>query len=49
MTRKEFGDKMDSVYGAVRNTYGYGDDADELIDFLGDAVDYAYGELVEAE
>lgn len=49
MTRKEFGEKMDSIYGAIRNTYGYGDKADELIDFLGEATDYGYGEMVKAE
>ena len=49
MTRKEFGEKMDSIYGAIRNTYGYGEDAEALIDFLDQAIDYGYGEMVKAE
>ena len=49
MTRAEFSDKMNSIYGAIRHTYGYNDDADALIDFIIDATDSYYGEKVEAE
>lgn len=47
MTRYDFKDKMDSVYGAVREVYGYNDDADNLIDFLMTVADYASGEMVK--
>lgn len=49
MTRAEFSDKMNSIYGAIRNTYGYDDNADELIDFIITATDPYYGEVVEQE
>lgn len=32
-------DKMDKIYEAVRKVYGYGDDGDELVDFLFDLME----------
>lgn len=32
----KFYQQIDLIYQAVRKTYGYGDEADELIDLLGE-------------
>ena len=31
--------KINKIYKAVRKTYGYGDDSDELVDFLFDLME----------
>ncbi len=32
-------DKIEKIYKAIRRTYGYGDDADELIDSLAELME----------
>lgn len=32
-------DKMEKIYQSVRKVYGYGDEGDDLIDFLYDLMD----------
>ena len=39
MTTEADSNKMDKIYEAVRKTYGYGDDGDELVDFLFDLME----------
>ena len=43
-----FKDKENKLYVAVRNTYGYNDNSDELVDFIMDLCDH-YEELVGGE
>ncbi len=47
MTKQEFSEKMDSIYGAIRKAYGYSDKADELVDFIIDATDSYYRDIEE--
>lgn len=39
MTSEADNDKINKIYEAVRKTYGYGDDGDELVDFLFDLME----------
>lgn len=41
MTKKELLNAEDKLYDAVRKVYGYGEQADELVDILGECVDLA--------
>lgn len=36
MTKAEFEDAEDKIYQAIRSKYGYGEDADALVDLVGD-------------
>ena len=47
MTKAEFSEKMNKVYEAIRKKFGYGDEAEELIDFIIDATDAAYSNCEE--
>lgn len=47
MTKQEFSDKMNSIYGAIRKAYGYSEQADELVDFIIDATDSFYRDIEE--
>lgn len=38
-TKEAFEDAVEDLYHAVRTTFGYGDTADYLIDWLGDMAD----------
>lgn len=39
MTTEADKNKIDKIYEAVRKVYGYGNDGDELVDFLFDLMD----------
>lgn len=47
MTKAEFNNNMNKIYEAIRKTYGYSDEADELVDFIIDATDAAADEVVD--
>lgn len=47
MKKAEFNNKMDKIYHAIRNTYGYTEDADGLVDFVIDATDRTYKDCEE--
>lgn len=36
---ENFYEKIDKIYQAIRKTYGYAEDADELIDLVGEMTD----------
>ena len=38
-TAEAFEDACEDIYHAIRNTFGYGDTADYLIDWVGDMAD----------
>ncbi len=39
MTTEADNNKINKIYEAVRKVYGYGDDGDELVDFLFDLME----------
>lgn len=39
MTSEADNNKIDKIYEAVRKAYGYGNDGDELVDFLFDLME----------
>lgn len=47
MTKEEFNAKMDKIYFAIRQTEGYTDAGDELVDFVVSLANIAEDDLVE--
>lgn len=47
MTKEEFNAKMDKIYFAIRQTEGYTDAGDELVDFVVSLASIAEDDLVE--
>lgn len=47
MTREEFNTKIDKIYFAIRQTEGYTDAGDGLIDFVVDMANIAEDDLID--